>query len=340
MIEQKKQLGPGGVRKAAILLLSLNQELAAKVMAKLAREEIEKVSLEIAKLRDATKEERDIVLEEFYHLNVASRYVAQGGVAYARNLLEKSLPKKECEEIMRVLEDSVQQAPFSFLRKAESENLLTFIQDEHPQTISLIISYLPPKKASEILAGLPPRKQVEVVKRIANMEQTDPEVIAQVEKTLQTRLSSLVSADLQDVGGVERLAEMLNWADRSTEKNILENLSEEDPELVEQIRRLMFVFEDITLVNDKGIQAMLKEVDNHELALALKTASDELKAKIFNNMSERASSLIKEEMEYMGPVRISGVETAQQNIVDIVRRLEESGEAIIQGRGGEDGIVV
>jgi len=340
MIEQKKQLGPGGIRKAAILLLSLNQELAAKVMSKLAREEIEKVSLEIAKLRDATKEERDIVLEEFYHLNVASRYVAQGGVAYARNLLEKSLPKKECEEIMRVLEDSVQQAPFSFLRKAESENLLTFIQDEHPQTISLIISYLPPKKASEILAGLPPRKQVEVVKRIANMEQTDPEVIAQVEKTLQTRLSSLVSADLQDVGGVERLAEMLNWADRSTEKNILENLSEEDPELVEQIRRLMFVFEDITLVNDKGIQAMLKEVDNHELALALKTASDELKAKIFNNMSERASSLIKEEMEYMGPVRISDVEAAQQNIVDIVRRLEESGEAIIQGRGGEDGIVV
>lgn len=340
MIEQKKQLGPGGIRKAAILLLSLNQELAAKVMSKLAREEIEKVSLEIAKLRDATKEERDIVLEEFYHLNVASRYVAQGGVAYARNLLEKSLPKKECEEIMRVLEDSVQQAPFSFLRKAESENLLTFIQDEHPQTISLIISYLPPKKASEILAGLPPRKQVEVVKRIANMEQTDPEVIAQVEKTLQTRLSSLVSADLQDVGGVERLAEMLNWADRSTEKNILENLSEEDPELVEQIRRLMFVFEDITLVNDKGIQAMLKEVDNHELALALKTASDELKAKIFNNMSERASSLIKEEMEYMGPVRISDVEAAQQNIVDIVRRLEESGEAIIQGRGGEDGIIV
>jgi flagellar motor switch protein FliG len=340
MPDQKKVAGPTGVRKAAILLLSLNQELAAKVMSKLSRDEIEKVSIEIAKLRDATKEERDAVLEEFYHLNVASRYVAQGGLAYAMNLLEKSLPKKECEEIMHVLQDSIQQAPFSFLRKAESENLLTFIQEEHPQTISLIISYLPPKKASEILAGLPQRKQVEVVKRVANMEQTDPEVIAQVEKTLQTRLSSLVKADLQDVGGVERLAEMLNWADRATEKNILENLSEEDPELVEQIRRLMFVFEDLTLVNDKGIQAMLKEVDNHELALALKTASDELKGKIFNNMSERASSLIKEEMEYMGPVRISDVETAQQNIVDIVRRLEESGEAIIQGRGGEDGIVV
>jgi flagellar motor switch protein FliG len=340
MLEQKKSLSPSGVRKAAILLLSLNQELAAKVMAQLTREDVEKVSIEIAKLRDATKEERDMVLEEFYHINVASRYVSQGGMAYAKNLLEKSLPKKECEEIMRILEDSVHQAPFSFLRRAESENLLTFLQDEHPQTISLIISYLPPKKASEVLAGLPQRKQVEVVKRIANMEQTDPEVIAQVEKAMQTRLSSLVTSELQDVGGVERLAEMLNWADRATEKNILENLAEEDPELVDQIRRLMFVFEDLILVNDKGIQAMLKEVDNHELALALKTASDTLKAKIFNNMSERASSLIKEEMEYMGPVRISDVEAAQQNIVDIVRRLEESGEVIIQGRGGDDGIIM
>jgi flagellar motor switch protein FliG len=328
------------MRKAAVLLLSLDQELAAKVMSQLTREEVEKVSIEIARLKDATKEERDKVLEEFYHLNVASRYVAQGGVAYARNLLERSLPKRECEDILHVVEDSVQQVPFSFLRKAESENLLTFIQDEHPQTISLIISYLPPKKASEILAGLPARKQVEVVKRVANMEQTDPDVIIEVEKALQSRLSTLVTAELQDVGGVERLAEMLNWADRATEKNILENLEEEDPELVEQVRRLMFVFEDLILVNDKGIQAMLKEVDNHELALALKTASGELKGKIFNNMSERASSLIKEEMEYMGPVRISDVESAQQNIVDIVRRLEESGEAIIQGRGGEDGIVV
>ncbi|RKY24413.1 MAG: flagellar motor switch protein FliG [Planctomycetota bacterium] len=339
MVEQKIQ-GPTGIRKAAVLLLSLDQELAAKVMSQLTREEVEKVSIEIARLKDATKEERDKVLEEFYHLNVASRYVAQGGVAYARNLLEKSLPPRECEDILRVVEDSVQQVPFSFLRKAESENLLTFIQDEHPQTISLIISYLPPKKASEILAGLPARKQVEVVKRVANMEQTDPDVIIEVEKALQSRLSTLVTAELQDVGGVERLAEMLNWADRATEKNILENLEEEDPELVEQVRRLMFVFEDLILVNDKGIQAMLKEVDNHELALALKTASEELKGKIFNNMSERASSLIKEEMEYMGPVRISDVESAQQNIVDIVRRLEESGEAIIQGRGGEDGIVV
>jgi flagellar motor switch protein FliG len=328
-----------GLRKTAILLLNLEKEVAAKVMAKLSREEIERVSLEIAKLKDVTKEERDSIMEEFYHLNVASRYVAQGGMTYARELLEKSVGKSESEEIFSVLKDSIQQAPFSFLRKAESENILTFIQEEHPQTIALIISYLPSKKASEILGGLPAKKQIDVVKRVANMEHTSPEVIANVEKSLEIRLSSIVGQEFQEVGGIERLAEVLNFADRATEKNILGNLEEEDPNLVDQIRRLMFVFEDIILVNDKGIQGMLKEVDNNSLALALKTASDELKKKIFDNMSERAATLINEEMEFMGPVRISDVEAAQRTVVDTIRRLEESGEAIIQGRGGEDQIV-
>ncbi len=328
-----------GLRKTAILLLNLEKEIAAKVMAKLSREEIERVSLEIARLKDVTKEERDSIMEEFYHLNVASRYVAQGGMTYARELLEQSVGKAESEEIFGVLKDSIQQAPFSFLRKAESENILTFIQEEHPQTIALIISYLPSKKASEILGGLPAKKQIDVVKRVANMEHTSPEVIANVEKSLEIRLSSIVGQEFQEVGGIERLAEVLNFADRATEKNILGNLEEEDPNLVDQIRRLMFVFEDIILVNDKGIQAMLKEVDNNTLALALKTASDELKKKIFDNMSERAATLINEEMEFMGPVRISDVEAAQRTVVDTIRRLEESGEAIIQGRGGEDQIV-
>ncbi|MFH1549798.1 MAG: flagellar motor switch protein FliG [Planctomycetota bacterium] len=328
-----------GLRKTAILLLNLEKEIAAKVMAKLSREEIERVSLEIARLKDVTKEERDSIMEEFYHLNVASRYVAQGGMTYARELLEQSVGKAESEEIFSVLKDSIQQAPFSFLRKAESENILTFIQEEHPQTIALIISYLPSKKASEILGGLPAKKQIDVVKRVANMEHTSPEVIANVEKSLEIRLSSIVGQEFQEVGGIERLAEVLNFADRATEKNILGNLEEEDPNLVDQIRRLMFVFEDIILVNDKGIQAMLKEVDNNTLALALKTASDELKKKIFDNMSERAATLINEEMEFMGPVRISDVEAAQRTVVDTIRRLEESGEAIIQGRGGEDQIV-
>ena len=338
MVEQKIQ-GPTGIRKAAVLLLSLDQELAAKVMSQLTREEVEKVSIEIARLKDATKEERDKVLEEFYHLNVASRYVAQGGVAYARNLLEKSLPPRECEDILRVVEDSVQQVPFSFLRKAESENLLTFIQDEHPQTIALILAHLGSQKSAEILMGLTQQKQTEVIKRIAAMDQTNPEVISEVEKGLESRLSDIVSQTFDKAGGVDSAAAILNLADRSTEKGILENLETDDPDLVEQIRRLMFVFEDIMLINDKGIQSVLKEVDNDELALALKTASDDLKEKIFGNMSERASQLIKEDMEYMGPVRLSDVEAAQQKIVDIVRRLEDAGEIIIQGRGGESELV-
>jgi flagellar motor switch protein FliG len=241
---------------------------------------------------------------------------------------------------MQQIEHQVHQQPFSFLQKAESDNLLTFIVDEHPQTIALILAHLPPSKGSEILSGLPPDKQLEVVTRVANMEQTNPEVIREVEKGLEQRLSGIVSQQFQKAGGVEAVAEMLNLSDRTTEKGILEALEAEDPDLVEQIRRLMFVFEDILLVNDKGIQSVLKEIDHDELALALKTASDEMKEKIFGNMSERAALLIKEEMEYMGPVRLSDVESAQQRIVDVVRRLEDAGEIILEGRGGESDIVV
>ncbi len=218
--------------------------------------------------------------------------------------------------------------------------MLTFIQDEHPQTIALILAHLKPAQASEILVGLAGQKQVEVVKRIANMEQTNPEVIKEVERGLEHRLSAMITQTFEKAGGVDTVAEMLNLADRATEKGIMEGLEAEDPDLVEQIRRLMFVFEDIMMVNDKGIQSMLKEVDNDDLSLALKTASQPLKDKIFKNMSERAAQLIKEDMEYMGPVRVSDVEAAQQKIVDIVRRLEESGEIIIGGRGGEKDLIV
>ena len=241
---------------------------------------------------------------------------------------------------LKSVRDQVQSAPFADLRTAESENVLTFIQDEHPQTIALILAHLPPQKASEILVGLPSAKQIEVVKRVATMEQTSPEVIKEVERGLAHRLSGIVSQTFEKAGGVDTVAEMLNLADRSTEKGIMEGLESEDPDLVEQIRRLMFVFEDILLVNDKGIQSVLKEVDNSELALSLKTASQELKDKIFKNMSARAAELIGEDMKYMGPVRVSDVESAQQKIVDIVRRLEDSGEIVIAGRGGEKEMIV
>ncbi|MBC8109067.1 MAG: flagellar motor switch protein FliG [Anaerolineae bacterium] len=329
-----------GVRKAAILLLTLEQDQAAEILKRLPPEAIEEVSREIASLGEISLNVRKEIFGEFYNVALANSYVSEGGLEYAKNLLRKSLDAGEAEKAIKQVTQQVATTPFSFLQKAESENLLTFIQDEHPQTIALILAHLPPQKASEILVGLPSQKQIEVVKRVANMEQTNPEVIKEVEKGLEHRLSDIVSQTFEKAGGVDTVAEMLNLADRSTEKGIMEGLEAEDPDLVEQIRRLMFVFEDILLVNDKGIQAVLKEIDNEVLSLALKTASEELKNKIFKNMSERAAQLIGEDMQYMGPVRVSDVESAQQKIVDVVRRLEDAGEIIIAGRGGEKEMVV
>jgi flagellar motor switch protein FliG len=329
-----------GLRKAAILVLTLEQSIASDILKHLDDAQIEELSREIAGLGPVNQAMRDGVVEEFYQLALARSYADEGGWDYAKTLLSKSLPTDKATKIIDQVNQAIQSAPFSFLQKAESDNLLTFIQDEHPQTIALILAHLKPTQASEILRGLPGQKQVEVVKRIANMEQTNPEVIKEVERGLEHRLSAMISQTFEKAGGVDTVAEMLNLADRATEKSIMEGLEAEDPDLVEQIRRLMFVFEDIMAVNDKGIQSMLKEVDNDDLALALKTASQELKDKIFKNMSERASQLIKEDMEYMGPVRVSDVEAAQQKIVDVVRRLEESGEIIVAGRGGEKDLVV
>lgn len=329
-----------GVKKAAILLLTVDQDSAAEILKRLPAEAIEDVSREIASMGEIPKDFRKEVFKEFYNSALANRYLAEGGLEYAKALLRKALPETDAERAIKQVTSQVQTTPFSFLQKAESENLLTFIQDEHPQTIALILAHIPAQKASEILVGLPSQKQIEVVKRIANMEQTNPEVIKEVEQGLAHRLSDIVSQTFEKAGGVDTVAEMLNLADRTTEKGIMEGLEAEDPDLVESIRRLMFVFEDVLLVNDKGIQSVLKEIENETLALALKTASEELKQKIFKNMSERAAQLIAEDMQYMGPVRVADVEQAQQKIVDVVRRLEDAGEIIIAGRGGEKEMIV
>ncbi len=329
-----------GVRKAAVLLLTLDQERAAEVFKRLPHEVVEEVSREIAQVREITPDMRREVFGEYYHMAMANQHLAEGGLDYAKMLLTKSLSEEDAKRIIKQVTQQVQTTPFSFLQRAESENLLTFIQDEHPQTIALILAHLQPAKASEILIGLPSQKQIEVVKRIANMEQTNPEVIKEVERGLEHRLSDIVSQTFEKAGGVTSVAEMLNLADRSTEKAIMEGLEAEDPDLVESIRRLMFVFDDVAKVNDKGIQMVLKEIENDTLALALKTASDELKQKIFKNMSERAAQLIAEDMQFMGPVRVSDVEAAQQKIVDVVRRLEDTGEIVIAGRGGEKEMIV
>ncbi|MCH7592733.1 MAG: flagellar motor switch protein FliG [Planctomycetes bacterium] len=329
-----------GVTKAAVLLVSLAPDTSAAILRQMNREIVEDLTREIAQLDIIDVGVRGAVVEEFYNIALARQYAKQGGLPYARALLEKAMPGERAKQILKLIEHEVYKRPFAFLAKTDAENLMTFIQDEHPQTIALILSHVQSYKASEILAGLPLEKQLEVVTRIATMDNTNPEVIREVERGLEMRLSGVVSQTTQAVGGVEAVASMLNLADRTTEKGILEAMEGEDPDLVEQIRRLMFVFEDILLVNDKGIQLVLKEIENDELSLALKTATEELRDKIFRNMSERASQLIKEDMEYMGPVRVSDVEAAQQKIVDVVRRLEDSGELIISGRGGEKEMIV
>ena len=328
-----------GVVKAAIVLLTLDHDVASELLKHLSAEIVEEVTRALASLGDVPPELCEKVVAEFYAMRMANMHIKQGGLQYAKTLLKNSLEGGVADQVISHIQTQVQRSPFAFLQKAESENLLTFIQDEHPQTIALIISHLTHHKASEILAGLPNEKKVEVVRRVANMEQTNPEVVAEVEAGLESRLSNMLVGSTDKVGGVSTIAEILNLVDRTTEKSILDGIESEDPDLVEQIRRLMFVFEDILKVNDKGIQAVLKEVDNEELCLALKTASDDLKEKIFTNMSARASELIKEDMQYMGPVRLSDVEAAQQRIVDVVRRLEEAGEIIISGRGERDIIV-
>ncbi|HYD01774.1 MAG TPA: flagellar motor switch protein FliG [Phycisphaerales bacterium] len=323
-----------GITKSAILLLTLDPATSGTILKVMPPEQVEEVTRELAGLGRVSDNLREAVVAEFYGMSMASQYANEGGLEYAKVLLGKSLDAKTADKVLAQIQTQVQKTPFAFLQKAESENLLTFIQDEHPQTIALILCHLAHHKAAEILAGLPLQKQIEVIKRIANMEQTNPEVIKEVERGLESRLSSMLMQSMEKAGGVPTVAEILNLADRSTEKSVMEGLEADDPELVEQIRRLMFVFEDIKLVDDKGIQMILKEVDNDELALGLKTASDDLKNKIFKNMSERAATLIKEDMQFMGPVRVSDVEASQQKIVDIVRRLEDSGEIIIAGRGG------
>lgn len=328
-----------GITKAAVLLISIDQDAASTVLRGMDETLVSDVMRQLASLGPVPQNLRTAVIEEFYNTILANRYANEGGLDYASTLLRNSVEGKQADKIMATIQTQVYKTPFNFLQKADSENLLTFIQDEHPQTIALIISHLPDHKAAEILIGLPSQKQIEVVKRIANMDQTNPEVIQNVERALESRLSNMLSQSMERAGGIATVAEILNLADRSTEKSIMEGLEGDDPDLVEQIRRLMFVFDDIVQVDNKGIQSVLKEIDNDELALALKTANDELKEKIFSNMSERAAELIKEDMSFMGPVRVSDVEAAQQRIVDIVRRLEDAGEIVISGRGDKDLIV-
>ncbi|MDI3530364.1 MAG: flagellar motor switch protein FliG [Candidatus Atribacteria bacterium] len=331
--------GLTGRQKAAILLVSLGPELSAPILKKLSENEIEDITLEIAALEKVPPEIREEVINEFYHMAVAQLYIAQGGVEYAKQLLEKALGPHKAQEIISKLSASLEVTPFESLRRADPLQILNFIQNEHPQTIALVLSYLKPEQSATILGNLPEGVRGEVAMRLALMDRASPEVVREIESILERKISTFLGQDLTRVAGKQKLIEILNKSDRGTEKSILEAIEEKDPDLAEQIRSEMFVFEDIALLDDRAIQLVLRQVDNKDLALALKGASEEVREKIFKNMSQRAAQMLKEDMEYMGPVRARLVNEAQQKIVNIVRRLEEAGEIVI-ARGGEEEIIV
>ncbi len=326
------------LHKAAVLLTALPEEEAASIMGRLDKKQVEQVSIEIARLKSVTADDQEHVILEFAESNPGLAGADAGGMDRARTLVQKALGTNAGDTIDNIRQ-SIEALPFSFLRQVDSQNILTYIIDEHPQTIALILSHLQPAASAAILAGLPPDRQLSVVQRIAEMGQTSPEIIEEVERGLERRMSSVMSQSFENAGGVGAVAEMLNVSDRATERTLLENLSVDDPELVEEIRRLMFVFEDINKFNDKDIQTVLKNVENSQWALALKGASAELKEKIFGNMSQRAGDMLREEMEFSGAVKLSVVEGKQQEIVDIIRRLEDTGELELNAGGEEEQLV-
>ena len=328
-----------GVQKAAILLIALGPEKSSQIFKHLKEEEIEELTLEIANTKSITTQTKDEVINEFYEICLAQQYIAEGGIGYAKELLEGALGPEKAMEVIGKLTASLTVKPFEFVRKADASQLLNFIQDEHPQTIALILSYLSPAQAAQIVGALPPERQPDVAKRIAMMDRTSPDVIKEVERVLESKLASLVNQEYNIIGGVDAVVEILNTVDRGTEKHIMENLEIEEPELAEEIRKKMFVFEDILLLDDRAIQRVLRDVENSDLAVALKGANEQVQNAIFNNLSKRLAAMIKEDMDFMGPVRMKDVEEAQQKIVNIIRKLEDSAEIVIS-RGGGDEIIV
>ena len=329
-----------GQRKAAILLVSLGAEISAEIFKSMNDEEIESLTTEISRLGNVSAGTKGAVLEEFHQISVAQEYITQGGVSYAAEILERALGPRRAKEIMDRLRSLIEPAAFEFLQKVDLKMLLDFIRQEHPQTVALILANMQPVRAAQILAELPADMQSDVVLRIATMDKTSPEVIKQIETILESRLASLITQDVSLSGGVKAVAEIMNRLDRSTEKSLLTFLQERDAELADSIRSLMFTFDDIVSVDDRGMQRILKEIDQRDLALALKAANTDVAGKVFKNMSERAGGLLKEEIGYLGPVRLKDVEESQRKIMEVVRRLEESGEIIVSGRGGAGDVLV
>jgi flagellar motor switch protein FliG len=331
--------GLTGRQKAAILLITLGPEVSAQIFKNLRDEEIEQLTLEIANVRKVDNLDREMILSEFHQICLAQEYITQGGISYAKDILEKALGESKALEVINRLTATLQVRPFDFARKAEPTQILNFIQNENSQTIALVLSYLQSEQSSHILSSLPQEKQADVARRIALMDSTSPEVISQVERVLEQKLSATVTQDYTNAGGIDSIVQILNGVDRGTERTILDALEIQDPELAEEIKKRMFVFEDIVNIDNRAIQRIIRDIENTDLQLALKVASEEVREAIFRNMSKRMADTFKEEMEFMGPVRLRDVEEAQTRIVATIRRLEESGEIII-ARGGGDDIIV
>jgi flagellar motor switch protein FliG len=326
--------------KAAILMIALGKEYSANVYKHLSDEEIEQLTLSITGLGSFDTDTKNAVLSEFYDICIAQRYVNEGGIEHAREILVKAMGAEKADELISKLSASLQVRPFDIIRKADPSQILNFIQHEHPQTIALILSYMQPQKAASVLSSLPEEIQPKVVQRIATMSVSSPEYIREAERILERKLSSVGQEENTNVGGISVIVDILNAIDRSTEKSILENIEMENPELADEIHRRMFIFEDITKLSNLALQRTLKEVDNDVLTMALKGASPEISAKIYSNISKRLQDLIKENMEYMGPVRVRDVEQAQQKIVNVIRKLEDEGEIEISRGGADEEFVV
>ena len=325
--------------KIAVLMVALGNDIAAEVYKKLDDTAIELITLEVANLRKVTPELKLEVLKEAQEILMAREFMARGGVDYARDVLERALGPERAQNLLARITASLQVRPFDFMRHTDPQQVLGFIQGEHPQTIALILSYLEAPQAAMILSGLPAVMQAEVAKRIARMDRITPEVLREVERVLERKLSTVMGQDFTMAGGIDAVVAIVNSADRTTERNIMEHLEENDPELAEEIKKRLFVFEDIIRLDDRSLQRVLREVDMKELGLALKGATEELRTKFFKNMSKRAAEMLQEDMDYMGPVRVKDVEESQQKVVNIVRGLEEQGEIVIAS-GGEDELVV
>ncbi|MCX6828967.1 MAG: flagellar motor switch protein FliG [candidate division Zixibacteria bacterium] len=327
-------------QKAAIALVAFGTEVSALVLKSLSEQEMERLTVEIANLRDVPAAVEEKVIGECYQIFMARQYISQGGVDFAREILEKAVGHQKAMEILSRLESSFRTSGFNLLKNIDSRQLVGFIQNEHPQTIALILTQLTPQQAAAVLSELPSELQAEVALRIATMEKISPDILKEIESTLEGHFQSSAEGDLSVSGGAKTMAEILNLIESSAEKNILHSLEAENGELAAKIKNMMFVFDDLILLDDRSIQRLLKEVETKDLSIALKAASEEVKAKIYSNVSERVAVMIKEEMEFMGPMRLSDVEAAQQRIVEAVRKLEEDGQVIISGRGGKEDIIV